>query len=44
MGLVETPTIFIVTANGKGTPYIQILDIDRDLYSDIDKAIAATRH
>ena len=44
MGLIETPTIFVVMANAKGTPYIQVLDIDRDLYSDIDKALAATRH
>ncbi len=44
MGLIETPTIFIVMANGKETPYIQVLDINRDLYREIDQAMAASRH
>ncbi len=44
MGINGTPTIFIVTANSKGAPYIQVLNPDRDLYRTIDQALANTRH
>ncbi|HEY1806855.1 MAG TPA: thioredoxin domain-containing protein [Terracidiphilus sp.] len=43
MGLKETPTIFIATANSKGQPYIQVLNVEQDLYRDIDQALAQTR-
>ncbi len=42
MGLKETPTIFIVSANSKGPSYIQVLSVDQDLYHDIDQALAQT--
>ncbi len=44
MGIDGTPTIFIVTANSKGSPYRQVLDPKRDLYQTIDQALASTRH
>jgi protein-disulfide isomerase len=42
-GVTLTPTIFIVTANGKGAPFIQVNSVDQDLYQDIDRAMADTR-
>ncbi|MGA9069462.1 MAG: thioredoxin domain-containing protein [Terracidiphilus sp.] len=41
-GIHQTPTIFIVTANGKGAPYREVSSIDTDLYLDIDQALADT--
>jgi len=43
MGLRETPTIFIAIASPKGPPYIQVLNVDQDLYRDIDQALAEAR-
>jgi protein-disulfide isomerase len=43
MGLKSTPSIFIVAANSKGAPYIQVRDADKDLYQAIDQALADTR-
>ncbi|MGO8757771.1 MAG: DsbA family protein [Terracidiphilus sp.] len=42
-GIVRTPTVFIVIANSKAAPYIQVLNIDQDLYRDIDQALANVR-
>ncbi|MGB7267483.1 MAG: thioredoxin domain-containing protein [Terracidiphilus sp.] len=39
-GVDATPTIFIVTSGGS---YKQVLDPDRELYRDIDQALATTR-
>ncbi|HVN93266.1 MAG TPA: thioredoxin domain-containing protein [Terracidiphilus sp.] len=44
MGLKETPTIFIAIANSKGPQYIQVLQVDQDLYRDIDQALDYARH
>jgi protein-disulfide isomerase len=44
MGLKETPTIFITIANSKGPQYIQVINVDQDLYRDIDQALAYARH
>jgi protein-disulfide isomerase len=44
MGLKETPTIFIAIANSKGPQYIQVLNVDQDLYRDIDQALDYARH
>lgn len=44
IGITQTPTIFIVTAGAKGPSSVQVKDPDRDLYSTIDQAMAATRH
>lgn len=44
MGINATPTIFIVTASPKGSPYRQVLNPDRDLYQAIDQALANTHH
>ena len=41
-GIHQTPTVFIVTANGKGAPFREVLSIDSDLYQDIDQALADT--
>jgi protein-disulfide isomerase len=43
MGLTQTPTIFIVTAKSKGAPFIHVQNVDRDLYTTIDQALADTR-
>jgi hypothetical protein len=42
MGLTQTPTVFIVTAGGKGAPFIQVMNPATQLYTDIDQAIANT--
>jgi protein-disulfide isomerase len=41
-GIVHTPTVFIVTANSKGAPYIEVQHPDQDLYRIIDQALADT--
>ena len=41
-GIEHTPTIFIVTANSKGAPFIEVQHPDQDLYRTIDQAIADT--
>jgi protein-disulfide isomerase len=41
-GIKSTPTIFVVTAGGKGPPYRQVLKPAEQLYTDIDQAIADT--
>jgi protein-disulfide isomerase len=43
MGLKLTPTIFIVTANGKGAPFIEVLDPQTQLFTTIDQALSDTR-
>ena len=42
-GVRLTPTIFIVTAHSRGPAFIQVTDVDRDLYRTIDQALADTR-
>jgi protein-disulfide isomerase len=41
-GIVHTPTVFVVTAGGKGAPFVEVLHPDQDLYTTIDQAIADT--
>lgn len=41
-GINHTPTIFIVTANSKGAPYIEVERPDSDLYQIIDQALIDT--
>jgi protein-disulfide isomerase len=41
-GVKQTPTIFIVTANGKGAPFIEVLDPQTQLFTTIDQALAQT--
>jgi protein-disulfide isomerase len=40
MGVHQTPTIWIVTANSKGAPYIEVQRADSQLYQIIDQALA----
>jgi protein-disulfide isomerase len=42
VGIQHTPTIWVVTANSKGAPFIEVVDRSR-LYQLIDQAIADTR-
>jgi len=42
-GITKTPTIFIVTQNSKGAPFIEVENPQTQLYTDIDRAIADTR-
>jgi protein-disulfide isomerase len=41
-GIHQTPTVFIVTANGKGAPFREVHSIDSDLYQTIDQALVDT--
>jgi protein-disulfide isomerase len=41
VGIEHTPTIWVVTANSKGAPFVEVLDRSR-LYQMIDQAIADT--
>lgn len=43
LGIDQTPTIYIVMAGVKGQSYIKVKDPSKDLYSDIDQALAETR-
>ncbi|MGB8032133.1 MAG: thioredoxin domain-containing protein [Terracidiphilus sp.] len=42
-GITLTPTIFIVTANSKGAPFIEVRDPQTQLFTTIDQALADTR-
>jgi protein-disulfide isomerase len=42
IGIEHTPTIWVVTANSKGSPFIEVVDRSR-LYQIIDQAIADTK-
>jgi protein-disulfide isomerase len=41
-GLKSTPSIFVVTAGGKGAPFTQVLNPAQQLYTTIDQALANT--
>jgi protein-disulfide isomerase len=41
-GIRSTPTIFVVTAGGKGAPFTQVMNPAQQLYTTIDQAIANT--
>jgi protein-disulfide isomerase len=38
IGIQHTPTIWVVTANSKGAPFIEVVDRDKQLYQIIDQA------
>jgi protein-disulfide isomerase len=42
-GVTLTPTIFIVTANSKGAPFIKVRDPKTQLFTTIDQALTDTR-
>jgi protein-disulfide isomerase len=42
IGIDHTPTVFIVTSNSKGAPYVEVDHPNQDLYRIIDQAIADT--
>ncbi len=42
IGVEHTPTIWVVTANSKGAPFVEVLDRTK-LYEMIDQALADTR-
>lgn len=42
-GIIHTPTVFIVTAHSKRTPFIEVQNPERDLYQMIDQALADTK-
>ncbi len=42
LGIDHTPTVFIVTANSKGAPYIEVQHPAQNLYTVIDQALADT--
>ena len=41
-GVVQTPTIFVVTSNSKGAPFIEVQHPDTQLFQVIDQALADT--
>jgi protein-disulfide isomerase len=41
-GVTQTPTIFIVTSNSRGAPFIEVQHPDTQLFQVIDQAIADT--
>ena len=42
-GVKQTPTIFIVTANSKGAPFIEVTNPQAQLFTTIDQALTDTR-
>ena len=42
-GVVQTPTVFVVTSGSKAASYTKVLDIEHDLDRNIEQALAATR-
>ena len=42
VGIEHTPTIWVVTANSKGAPFVEVIDRTK-LYQLIDQAMADTR-
>ncbi|HEX4759062.1 MAG TPA: thioredoxin domain-containing protein [Terracidiphilus sp.] len=42
VGIEHTPTIWVVTANGKGAPFVEVVDRSK-LFQLIDQALADTR-
>lgn len=42
-GIDHTPTIFIVTAGGRGAPYAEVQKPDQQLYRAIDQALEETK-
>jgi protein-disulfide isomerase len=42
-GVGHTPTIFIVTSHSKGAPFIEVRNVDTDLYRTIDQAMDDTK-
>jgi protein-disulfide isomerase len=42
-GVKQTPTIFIVTSNSKGAPFIEVLNPQTQLFTTIDQALTDTR-
>ena len=41
-GITQTPTIFVVTSNSKGAPFIEVQHPDTQLFQVIDQALADT--
>lgn len=42
-GIMHTPTIFVVTSQSKGAPYIEVQNPETDLYKTIDQALEDTK-
>jgi protein-disulfide isomerase len=42
-GVTQTPTIFIVTSNSKGAPFIEVINPQAQLFTTIDQALTDTR-
>jgi protein-disulfide isomerase len=40
-GIMSTPTVFVVTAGGKGAPFTQVMNPSQQLYTDIDQALSS---
>jgi len=40
-GIMSTPTVFVVTAGGKGAPWTQVMNPKQQLYTDIDQALSS---
>ena len=42
-GIIQTPTVFVVTSGSKSAPYTRVLDIQNDLDRYVAEAVAANR-
>ncbi len=42
-GIIQTPTVFVVTSGPKSAPYTRVLDIEHDLDRYVEQAVAANR-
>jgi protein-disulfide isomerase len=42
-GIQHTPTVFIVMSHSKGASYVEVENVDRDLYRTIDQALAEAK-
>jgi protein-disulfide isomerase len=43
IGIDHTPTVWVVTSHSKGAPFIEVLNVDNNLYQIIDQALADTK-
>jgi protein-disulfide isomerase len=43
IGIDHTPTVWVVTSHSKGAPFIEVTNVDNNLYQIIDQALADTK-
>jgi protein-disulfide isomerase len=43
IGIDHTPTVWVVTSHSRGAPFIEVTNVDNNLYTTIDQALADTK-